>query len=636
MQRSLKTILAFGHDLAAAVAAFLLGMALRHGEAVLAIPVAHLFGNALLFAAISGAVFLFSGLYRGIWAYASVRDLITIVKAVTLAVLIYLPAAFLLTRLADVPRTTPAIVWLLLIILLCGTRLAFRMLREKRLAALWSLAGNGQSPVLLYGAGDEADLFIRALVANPHAPYRAVGLIAENDRRVGRELHGVKVLGTLAQLPEIMQQLRGKGQAPARLILTRAAPGGGETLLETAQQQGLQLSRLPQLTTLQDTTATTALTEQPIAIEDLLGRAETVLERDAIAALVAGKRVLVTGGGGTIGGELCRQIAGLRPAQLAIIENGEFNLYAIELELREKFPDLALRMHLADVRDATRLQDIFAQTRPELVFHAAALKHVPIAEENVRETVLTNMLGTKLVMDCACQAGALAAVLISTDKAVKPSSIMGATKRAAELYVQGRDVAGGGTRCLAVRFGNVLGSTGSVVPRFRAQLAQGGPLTVTHPEMTRYFMTVREAVELVLQASAFAVSPQQNAADERGQILVLDMGIPVKILDLARQMIRLAGKKPDTDIAIHFTGLRPGEKLHEELAAGAENMRKAAVDGVNLLSAMPTEPERIRSLFDELIKVAAANGDAVALRRLLQQLVPEFNGASSQATQQTG
>ncbi len=624
MQRSLKTILAFSHDLAASIAAFLLGMALRHGEAVLSIPAAHLFGNALLFAVISGAVFLFSGLYRGIWAYASVRDLITIVKAVTLAVLIYLPAAFLLTRLADVPRTTPAIVWLLLIILLCGTRLAFRMLREKRLASLWSLAGNGQSPVLLYGAADEADLFIRALVANPHAPYRAVGVIAENDRRVGRELHGVKVLGTLAQLPEIMQQLRSKGQAPARLILTRAAPGGGESLLETAQQQGLQLSRLPQLTSLHDA-STTALTEQPIAIEDLLGRAETVLERDAITALVAGKRVLVTGGGGTIGGELCRQIAGLRPAQLVIIENGEFNLYAIELELREKFPDLVLRTQLADVRDATRLQDIFSQARPELVFHAAALKHVPIAEDNVRETVLTNVLGTKLVMDCACQAGALAAVLISTDKAVKPSSIMGATKRAAELYVQGRDVAGGSTRCLAVRFGNVLGSTGSVVPRFRAQLAQGGPLTVTHPEMTRYFMTVREAVELVLQASAFAVNPRQ-AADERGQILVLDMGIPVRILDLARQMIRLAGKKPDTDIAIQYTGLRPGEKLHEELAGGAENMRKAAVDGVNLLSALPADPDRIRTLNDELIKMAAANGDAVALRRQLQQLVPEFVG----------
>jgi FlaA1/EpsC-like NDP-sugar epimerase len=628
VQRWVKSLLAFGHDLIAAAIAFLLGMLLRHGEQITLIPASSVFGNMLLFTAICGGVFLLSGLYRGIWAYASVRDLSGILKAVTLAVLLYLPAAFVLTRLDHVPRTTPMIVWLLLIIILAGSRLGYRLLREKRLNALWSNAGNGQSPVLLFGAGDEADLFIRALASNPHAPYRVVGVIAEDNRRVGRELHGVKIMGTLEQLPALMNGLRAKDQAPARLILTRTAPGQGEALLEMAQQQGLQLSRLPQLTNLQSTTLTP--TEQPIAIEDLLGRAETVLERDAIQSLIAGKRVLVTGGGGTIGGELCRQIAALSPSQLSIVESGEFNLYAIEMELREKFPALPLHMLLGDVRDAVRLRAIFTQEKPELVFHAAALKHVPIAEDNVRETVLTNVLGTRQVMDCARECGALAAVLISTDKAVNPTSVMGATKRIAELYTQSRDVSESKTRCLAVRFGNVLGSTGSVVPRFRAQLAKGGPLTVTHPEMTRYFMTVREAVELVLQASAFATTTQTMSHDERGQILVLDMGTPVKIVDLARQMIRLAGLRPDADIHIEFTGLRPGEKMHEELVGGLENMRKAAADGVNLLVAPAQNPALFQQNLEELLRVANSGGEAAVLRQLINRLVPEFTGASTQ------
>lgn len=625
MHRRLKTALAFAHDIAAAALAFLLGMALRHGDAIRDLPPAHIVGNMLLFTAISGIVFLLTGLYRGIWAYASVRDLWAILRAVTLAVLIFLPVAFVTTRLADIPRTTPVIVWLILVALLCGSRLAYRMVREGRLSSLWAQAGQGQSPVLLYGAGDAADLFIRALASNPHAPYRVIGVIAENDKRVGRELHGVKVAGTLDRLPRLMARWRAQGHAPSRLILTCAAPGDqGDALLETAARLGLQLSRLPELTNLQDA-ARSAAVERPIAIEDLLGRAETVLERDRIRQLVTGRRVLVTGGGGTIGGELCRQIAALGPAQLDIVELGEFNLYTIELELKEKFPDLHLRCWLGDVRDATRLQEIFGRRRPELVFHAAALKHVPISEENVRETVLTNVLGSKLVAESARAAGALATMLISTDKAVNPTSVMGATKRIAELYFQHLDlnaVAGTAPHCLAVRFGNVLGSTGSVVPRFRAQLAQGGPLTVTHPDMTRYFMTVREAVELVLQASAFATQPQE----ERGHILVLDMGTPVRIVDLARQMIRLAGLRPEQDVKIEFTGLRAGEKMHEELIGMQENITRAAVDGVNILAASAPNPAQFQGALEDLLRAAANGADDAALRLLINRLVPEFSG----------
>ncbi len=624
MHRRLKTTLAFTHDLAAAAAAFLLGMFLRHGEAIATLPPEHIIGNTLLFTAISGIVFLLSGLYRSIWAYASVRDLWAILRGVTLAVLIFLPIGFITTRLADIPRTTPVIVWLILLALLCGSRLFYRVIREGRLSASWAQAGHGQCPVLLYGAGDAADLFIRALASNPHAPYRVIGVIAENDKRVGRELHGVKVLGTLEQLPQLMAQWRAKDHAPSRLIMTCAAPGmQGDALLEFAAQQGVQLSRLPELTNLHDATIT-AVAERPIAIEDLLGRAETVLERDAIKSLITGRRILVTGGGGTIGGELCRQIAALNPTQLDIIEIGEFNLYAIELELQEKFPNLPLHVWLGDVRDNLRLKEIFARARPELVFHAAALKHVPIAEENVRETVLTNVLGSKLVADNAKVGGALATVLISTDKAVNPTSVMGATKRVAELYFQNQDLAFAKdqSHCLSVRFGNVLGSTGSVVPRFRAQLAKGGPLTVTHPDMTRYFMTVREAVELVLQASAFATKPQE----QRGSILVLDMGTPVKIVDLARQMIRLAGLRPDIDVKISYTGLRPGEKMHEELIATGENISRAAVDGVNILAAPLLNPAQFQANLEELLRAAVSGADGAILRQLINRLVPEFSG----------
>jgi FlaA1/EpsC-like NDP-sugar epimerase len=630
MKRWLKTALAFSHDCAAAALAFFLGMLLRHGEGIALVPWQHLVGNSLLFTAISGAVFLLTGLYRGIWAYASVRDLAAILRAVSLAVLIYLPTAFLLTRLADVPRTTPIIVWLILIIFLSGTRLGFRLLREKRWAGLWQNAGDGQTPVLLYGAGDEADLFIRALASNPHAPYRVLGVIDETGKRVGRQLHGVKILGTLTDLPEVMQNCRDRGQTPARLILTRGAAGQGEALLEMAQKQGLQLSRLPQITALQQADeAETAIQERPVAIEDLLGRAETVLERDAIQRLITGRGVLVTGGGGTIGGELCRQIAALHPAELHLIDNGEFNLYAVETELREAFPNLTLRFWLGDVRDAQRLKTIFTTAKPELVFHAAALKHVPIAEENVAETILTNIHGTRLVTEAAQQAGALATILISTDKAVNPSSVMGATKRIAELWLQAMDQQAGG-RFVAVRFGNVLGSTGSVIPRFRAQLAKGGPLTVTHPEMTRYFMTVREAVELVLQASAYALRGESVAAAElkRGEILVLDMGVPVKILDLARQLIRLAGKRPHEDVEIIFTGLRAGEKLHEELSHASENLRPSQVDGVNILRGVPQPLSQLSEQLAELVQQAANSADAAQLRDGIAQLVPEFRAVA--------
>ncbi|NTU76753.1 MAG: polysaccharide biosynthesis protein [Alphaproteobacteria bacterium] len=620
--------LAFVHDIVMAAIAFALALYLRLGNDLLAMPSDVFWTSTGLFTLICAIIFSGSGLYRGIWAFASVRDLSQILRAVSVAVVAFTLVGFLTTRLEGVPRTAPFMAWFILLAGLGGPRMAFRLLRERRLSALWERSGGGRINVLIMGASDEADLFIRAVSRNPQAPFRVVGVIGENNRRVGRYIHGVEVLGTVDDLTTIVDKLRVRDRAPSRLILTRslARLNGAlvADLLERCAALGMSLSRLPALTELRDDLAS-ALTvrDQPLALEDLLGRPETVLNREAISALIQGRRILVTGAGGTIGSELVRQIAALGPESLTLVESSEFNLYRIEMEVREGFPSLASRACIADVRDMARLTQIFRDEKPELVFHAAAIKHVPIAEENAREAILTNVVGTRLVADCAAQNGVAAMVLISTDKAVDPANVMGATKRLAEMYCQALDLANEGTRFITVRFGNVLGSTGSVVPRFQEQLAKGGPLTVTHPDITRYFMTVREAVELVLQASALGVRPH----DQRGKVLVLDMGQPVKIADLARQMVRLAGLRPNEDVKIVFTGLRPGEKLHEELFSTEEEPIPSAADGVRIARAHTIDRAQLQqSLANFATMLQAGMAEPAAIARL-EELVPEFKRA---------
>ncbi len=374
---------------------------------------------------------------------------------------------------------------------------------------------------------------------------------------------------------------------------------------------------------------------RPIEIEDLLGRPQTPLDRPAMAALIAGRRVLVTGAGGTIGGELARQLAALGPAALGLFDASELALYAIDLELGERFPELARHAVLGDVRDRRQLAQVLAALKPELVFHAAALKHVPLSEANLEEAVLTNAIGTRNVSELCRDAGVGAMVMISTDKAVNPTSVMGATKRLAEAWCQTLDVAerrrlaqsGQGTRYITVRFGNVLGSTGSVVPLFQRQLARGGPLTVTHPEITRYFMTVREAVELVLQATTLGTADETAT----GKIYVLDMGEPVRIVDLARQMIRLAGLRPDRDVEIVFTGLRPGEKLHEELFHAGEALVETNTAGIRLANPRTSDSAVLARALDELEAAARGRRSADVLQ-LLAHLVPEFAGAEVPST----
>lgn len=624
-----RVIFSFVHDVFMAALTFAVAMYLRLGGGLFEIPAEPWLLQMLLFVSSSILAFAITGVYRGVWRYTSVRDLGNILRAVTIAVAIFLPVSFLLTRLDGMPRSVAGIVWFVLVAFMSGSRLFVRLLREGRLDRFWNANHQDRTNVLVVGASDEAVLFIQSSIADRASPYHVVGVLDEKGTRTGREIHSVSILGNMADLKQVVNDLKARNLAPARLIISKVAgrSAGFEQFLSEAQALGLTLSRLPSITELHESAGSLS-NVRPIALEDLLGRAETVLNRNAMTAFVQHKRALVTGSGGTIGSELTRQIAALKPSELVLVDSSEFNLYAIELELREAFPMLNIQAQIADVRDAQRINQIFATFKPNIVFHAAALKHVPMAEANVRETLLTNVLGTKNVADAAAQYNSDVMVLISTDKAVRPANVMGASKRIAEHYCQAFDHDNSGkTRFLTVRFGNVLGSTGSVVPRFQQQLAKGGPLTVTHPDITRYFMTVREAVELVLQASAHATT----GITERGKIMVLDMGNPMKIADLAKQMIRLAGLKPDEDIKIVYTGLRPGEKLYEELFSDSEKLTPSGADGVHLAAAAPKPFNDVNSFITSLgAKAQDANTDEQLLRSEIVNLVPEFTGAQTE------
>lgn len=627
----LRVWLAGAHDLAMTAISLWLATWLRVGSDDFSDYVGDLLLLTPILLVIAAVLYRLERLYQGIWRFASAPDLIRIARAVTLIILCFLAATFLIARLDPIPRSVPIIQWFMLLILLGGGRFAYRLVRDGHFTGV---DGN-RTPILLVGAQEGAALFLRSQ-GTKRSPYRAVGIVSQSAARVGQEINGVPVLGTIDEIEAVIERLDGRGMAPHRLVLTkrRGEIDGGEVrdLLRRADALGLPISRMGQPEELQSgDLGGDAVRLQPIALEDLLGRPQAKLDRSAIQGLVTGKRVLVTGGGGTIGGELCRQIAALSPAALDVVDFGEFNLYAIDGALRAEFPDLSVAAHLADIRRRDRLLRLFADRRPEIVFHAAALKHVPLVELNPGEGILTNTVGTLNVADAAAAAGASAMVTISTDKAVRPTNVMGASKRVAELICQTRDAtaaaAGTGTRYMTVRFGNVLGSSGSVVPLFRSQLAAGGPITVTHPEMRRYFMTVREAVELVLQASAHGLA----RVDLGGKIFVLDMGEPVRIVDLARQMIRLAGRQPDTDVKIAFTGLRPGEKLFEEILDPAEEPVPSAVDGVIVASPALPEPAALHRALERLT-AAAAEDDRATLRAILADLVPGYDrGEASDA-----
>ncbi|MFZ4125171.1 MAG: polysaccharide biosynthesis protein [Rickettsiales bacterium] len=610
-------VIAVLHDCAMAALSFVVAMYLRLSDQMFARDL--WWQGALAFSLVLMVVMLVSRTYRRLWRYTSLNDLMTLAKVGTIAMAIFYLGSFQITRLDAMPRSVVFIHWMTLMVCLMGLRVFWRVVSDRSLIDRFLGRGRPRVPVMLIGATAQAEMFIRESERNHDFPYRVVAIIDDEVRKHGREIHHVRVYGSVAEAGYIIKKLIRKGRAPQRMLLTdpNTERTTIEQLLEVGQQFQVTLARLPGLTELRD--GNRAYEAQPVAVEDILGRPPAMLDRPAMRALVAGKRVLVTGAGGSIGSELVRQIAAFAPAQITLYELSEFHLYEIDRELAETANDLLRHAILGDVRDKDQLHRVMQDLKPEIVFHAAAIKHVPLSEENPDQAVLTNVLGSKQVADCCIANHVSTMVQISTDKAVNPTSIMGASKRAAEIYCQALAQDGCSTRFITVRFGNVLNSAGSVVPLFQKQLAKGGPLTVTHKDMTRYFMTISEAVQLVLQAAVLGADVQEKAV-----IYVLDMGAPIRIEELACQMIRLAGFKPYEDIQIVFTGLRPGEKLFEELFHDAENLTETKHLSIRQAKARALDRIAILSTLQRLTD-AARTGDKAAVRETISLLIPEYH-----------
>jgi O-antigen biosynthesis protein WbqV len=617
-----KSYIIAAHDVLMAAISFLLSLYLRLGTHDFGIAKPVLVPGTLLFTLICTLVFLMFRQARSVWRYVSMEDLIGIVKAVTLAIAIFVPVLFLVNRLEGLPRSTPIINWFVLITLLGAPRFLYRALKEHTLHIEMSRTKpTKRLQVILVGLNDHTELFLREMANQQQAPYEVVALLDDDPAKHGRRIRNVEVMGSLKDIGRLVQKLRKRGEHPQKVIFAPGTLDGQaiRDLLKNTEDFGITVARLPRLTDFR-TTVEEKIELRPIAVEDLLGRPQTNLDHTDVKALIEGTTVLVTGAGGTIGSELVGQIASYGPEKIVLFELAEHNLYLIDKELEDNYPDLTRVPIIGDVRDREQLDGVFKAHRPQIVFHAAALKHVPMSEKNICEAVRTNIEGTKNVADACVEYKVKGMVTISTDKAVNPTSVMGASKRAAECYVQalGTSKKTKQTALMTVRFGNVLGSSGSVVPLFRRQLEKGGPLTVTHPDMVRYFMTVREAVTLVLHASVLGIKKKEY----NGMVFVLDMGDPVYIKDLAAQMIRLAGLQPGQDIEIKFTGLRAGEKLYEELFYPEESPQKTEVEGI-MLAAARESSRNLLGLTKKLISACESRQETKALE-LLTGIVPEF------------
>ncbi|MFO1024689.1 MAG: nucleoside-diphosphate sugar epimerase/dehydratase [Acetobacteraceae bacterium] len=559
------------------------------------------------------------------WRFAAIGDLITVAASAALGAALFWIATLALG--VAFPNPAYPVIYALTLLLFLGAPRVFYRWRRWRPAP--RPASVEAASVLLVGSIEDADLFLRALAQDRRQAFRVEGLLVSSNRQTGRRIQGRPILGSLQDAASVLEQFEADDRRPDMLVVVTPELAGQRLAEVVAQADrfGLTVRQAPRPTALADPDRPRPVELRPVAIEDLLNRPQVPLDRDGMARLIQGRRVIVTGAGGTIGSELARQVAAFGPGTLILLDNGEYALWQIDLELAESHPSVHRKALIADIRDEARVHAIFQEHRPELVFHAAALKHVPIVEDNPLEGLATNAAGTRHVADAARAVGTLAMVLISTDKAVNPTSVMGASKRLAEMYCQALDIAAQsahqGMRCVTVRFGNVLGSTGSVVPLFQRQLARGGPLTVTHPDMQRYFMTVREAVGLVLQASVLSLGGAALPSGDTGGIFVLDMGDPVKIVDLARQIIRLAGLLPDKDIEIRFTGLRPGEKLYEEMFHGKEPPVPTGHAGLLMASPRTADPAIVARAIEE-IGSACRGGQVKLALTLLSRLIPEF------------
>ena len=596
-----RRFIVFAHDLAAAALAWLIAFWLRFN---LDIPDEYreiMLSQLPWVLVVHAVVFWVTGLYRGLWRYASLPDLKRIVIAVAVAGAA-VPTTLSILRMGEaVPRSAFLMAPLLLMIIMGGSRFAYRAWREGRVVPLTKLQAN---PVLVLGAGGAAAALVKELAPSPQ--WRVIGLLDDDAAKHGAELAGVPVLGPVRQVGLIAER---HNVTQVIIAMPEATHGERKRAVELCNKAGISVMTVPALGDIvSGRVSVSAL--RPIELDDLLGRDPVALDDAGMHRFLEGRTVLVTGAGGSIGAELCRQIARFTPERLVLFELSEFALYSIAQEFADRYPALAVNAVIGDAKDEVRVRELFARHKPDVVFHAAAYKHVPLMEEeNAFQAVRNNVLSTIVIARAAQAQGSAKLVLISTDKAVNPTNVMGASKRLAELACQALQAAGR-TELVIVRFGNVLGSAGSVVPRVRDQIARGGPITVTHPEIQRYFMSIPEAAQLVLQAGQMG---------KGGEIYVLDMGEPVLIADLAKQMIRLSGFS-EADVRIEYTGLRPGEKLYEEPLADAE--KTLPTPHPKLRIAQVRAPENAR-LLDEVLTWLAQPAKT-DVRQQLRAWVPEY------------
>jgi FlaA1/EpsC-like NDP-sugar epimerase len=594
------------HDVLMVPVAWFLAFWLRYNLEVLSVTTYYqdALQSLLFILPIQLTMFILFGLYKGIWRFASLPDILRILKAVIVGTVFSVTLLFIFTRGGGVPRSVPVIYAILLVMLLSGPRFIYRLLKDHHLDLT-----PGQR-VLIVGSGKAGEMLTRDLLRNRNGAYQPIAFVDDKSRRRGRDIHGIPVVGACDEIPELCEELNIN---IIMLAIPSASSSQMRRVVAYCEAAGVPFRSVPQLNDLMSGNVQINHLRE-VSIEDLLGRTPVSLDWKAIDLALSGRTILVTGAGGSIGSELCRQLVKLKPARLILLENSEFNLYSIEMELHKAHPNLTLVCYLGDITDQTYVDNLFDQYRPEVVFHAAAYKHVPMLEERIRQAVRNNVLGTQILADFANRYGCGVFVLVSTDKAVNPANVMGASKRAAEIYCQNLNVRTK-TRFITVRFGNVLGSAGSVIPLFRKQIALGGPVTVTDPRMERYFMTIPEACQLIMQTVVMGAG---------GEIFVLDMGEPIKITYLAEQMIRLSGRTPGADIQIKYIGLRPGEKLYEELFHEKEQLEKTSHNKVLLARYRQVDWSWLSGMLSSMTN-ACDTLDTQALNQLLNQLVPEYH-----------